>query len=54
MLYALQTASANLGRVNFEPFSPITRMPMDNPAPVQSEAKSMATVTEIKAMAAVT
>jgi len=52
MLYALQTAAANLSRVHFEPFHPITRMPLDSAAPAQSEAKlepkSMATVTEIK------
>ena len=52
MLYALQTAAANLGRVNFEPFHPITRMPMDGAAPAEGEAKPMAVVTEIKAMAA--
>jgi len=53
MLYALQTAAANLRRVNFEPLHPITQFPMDRPAPAQSEAKPMAVVTEIKAMAAV-
>ena len=53
MLYALQTAAANLSRVHFEPLRPITRMPLDIPAPAQSEArlepKSIPTVTEISA-----
>ena len=52
MLYALQMASANLSRVQFEPLHPITRMPMDNTAPAEGEAKPMAMVAEIKAMAA--
>src|SRR5258708_34377527 len=36
MLYALQTAAANLRRGHFEPVSPITRMPLDSAAPEES------------------
>ncbi len=39
MLYALQTAAANLRRVQFEPVRPITQMPMDIPAPVTRDRK---------------
>src|SRR5258708_7988162 len=44
MLYALQTAATNLGRVNFEPFGPITRMPLDAPAPAQPGRQPMGPV----------